>query len=134
MFLLEKYDKLLEEPNKKGVTNAHLSGILYGYSEFARFGFIAAVFYIGMVLIVNKGYDPENVFTGIMILFMAAIGAGFAFSQAPSMSKAKDAAKSIFAIIDEPSLIDVRDNKGHTDIKKGEIELNTVEFRYPSRS
>jgi ABC-type transport system involved in Fe-S cluster assembly fused permease/ATPase subunit len=57
-FLLDKYDKLLEEPNKRGVKNAHLSGLLYGYSEFARFGFIAAVFYIGMVLVIKKGFDP----------------------------------------------------------------------------
>jgi ABC-type multidrug transport system fused ATPase/permease subunit len=55
-------------------------------------------------------------------------------SQIPSMSKAKEAANTIFAIIDEPSLIDVRDEKGLKEVKKGEIEFNKVDFRYPSRT
>jgi ABC-type multidrug transport system fused ATPase/permease subunit len=75
-FLLDKYDVLLEEPNKMNVKNAHKSGFLYGYSEFSRFGFIAAVFYFGMLLIIKQGLTPIDTFTGIMVLFTSALGSG----------------------------------------------------------
>jgi hypothetical protein len=31
-FLMNKFDNLLEGPNKQGIKNAHLAGIFYGYS------------------------------------------------------------------------------------------------------
>jgi hypothetical protein len=45
-------------------------------------------------------------------LFVAALGTGISLSSAPSVSKAKEAASKIFAIIDEQSKIDTRENKG----------------------
>ena len=50
------------------------------------------------------------------------------------MGKAKDAAKTIFGIVDEASKIDTRDDKGVKEVKKGEIEFVNAEFRYPSRN
>jgi ABC-type multidrug transport system fused ATPase/permease subunit len=49
------------------------------------------------------------------------------------MGKARDAANKVFAIIDEPSKIDVRENKGYTQIEKGEIVLENIDFKYPSK-
>lgn len=49
--------------NRKAVINAHIAGIFFGYSMFARFGFIAVVFYIGAVLMnEGDGYDTKGVF------------------------------------------------------------------------
>ena len=31
-FLLAKYEKLLEDPNQKGIRNAHIAGFFFGYS------------------------------------------------------------------------------------------------------
>jgi len=89
---MNKYDNLMIEPNKQAVKNAHISGILFGYSLFSRFGFIAAVFYFGTLMIVNQGLEPENTFTAIYILFLSAMGAGMAISHAPSAGKARDSA------------------------------------------
>jgi ATP-binding cassette subfamily B (MDR/TAP) protein 1 len=132
-FLMKKYDDLLIEPNRLAVKNAHISGILFGYSMFARFAFIASVFYFGTLMIVNHGLAQENTFTGIQVLFMSAMGAGLAVSHAPSASKAKESANKVFAIVDEPSLIDVRSTEGIKKIERGEIEFDQVDFRYPSR-
>ena len=55
-------------------------------------------------------------------------------SNAPSIGKAKDAARQIFGIIDEPSRIDTRDKKGTKVIQRGEIELRHTDFKYPSRT
>lgn len=65
---------------------------------------------------------------------MAAIGSGIALSAAPSVGKAKEAAKTIFGIIDEPSAIDTRIEKGAKTITHGEIELRNTDFKYPSRT
>jgi hypothetical protein len=50
---------------------------------------------------------------------MAALGTGISLSSAPSVAKAKAAAEKIFAIIDEPSLIDTRSDAGVKEIKHG---------------
>jgi len=65
---------------------------------------------------------------------VAALGTGISLSSAPSLGKAKDAAKAIFGIIDEPSKIDTRDEKGVKEVTKGEIEFVSTDFRYPSRN
>jgi ABC-type multidrug transport system fused ATPase/permease subunit len=69
-------------------------------------------------------------------MFVGAIGAGVSVSQMPSMSKAKKSARKIFGIIEDPSLIDPRlipFKSEEKTIKKGEIVLKNVDFRYPSR-
>jgi len=101
--ILEKYDNLLVEPNKQAVKNAHIAGMLFGYSLFARFGFVAASFYFGTLLVANYGLDREQTFTAIQIVFLASFGTGIAISHAPSIGKAKDSAGKVFEIIDEPS-------------------------------
>jgi ABC-type multidrug transport system fused ATPase/permease subunit len=49
------------------------------------------------------------------------------------MGKARDAANKVFEIFEEKSTIDVRDKKGFTKVEKGEIQLDKVDFRYPSK-
>ena len=67
-------------------------------------------------------------------LTMAAIGISQTSSFAPDSSKAKNAAASIFAILDKKSKIDPSEESGmKLDDVKGEIELRHVSFKYPSR-
>ena len=67
-------------------------------------------------------------------LTMAAIGISQTSSFAPDSSKAKNAAASIFAILDRKSKIDPSEESGmKLDDVKGEIELRHVSFNYPSR-
>ena len=67
-------------------------------------------------------------------LTMAAVGISQSSSFAPDSTKAKNAAASIFSIIDRKSKIDPSDESGETiaDIK-GEIQLRHVSFKYPLR-
>ena len=67
-------------------------------------------------------------------LTMAAMAISQSSSIAPDSSKAKGAAASIFAILDRKSKIDASDESGMTlESVNGEIELQRVSFRYPSR-
>ncbi len=133
-YLLTKFDKLLEVPNMQGIRSAHVSGFWFGYSQCVRFIFIGVVFYISAIFINKKVENPQDTYIGVYTLFVAAIGTGVSLAQAPSVEKAKKAAKTIFAIIDEPSKIDTRDEKGEKVIKHGEIEFLNADFQYPSRN
>lgn len=65
---------------------------------------------------------------------MAAIGISQSSSLAPDSSKAKSASASVFAILDRKSKIDPSNDSGMTlENLKGNIELQHVSFRYPTR-
>jgi ATP-binding cassette subfamily B (MDR/TAP) protein 1 len=112
----------------QGIRSAHVSGFWFGYSQCVRFIFIGVVFYISAIFINKKVENPQDTYIGVYTLFVAAIGTGISLAQAPSVEKAKKAAKTIFAIIDEPSKIDTRDEKGEKVIKHGEIEFVNADF------
>lgn len=140
-FMLEKYYGLLEGPNLQGIKKAHISGILYGYSQSVRFIFVALSFYFA-ILILENSENPErdrrSVFTAVYIMFVGAIGSGVAVSQMPSLSRAKAAARKIFTIIKEDSQVDSRDvatiGGEANQITKGYIKLQNVSFKYKSRN
>jgi ATP-binding cassette subfamily B (MDR/TAP) protein 1 len=71
-------------------------------------------------------------------VFFALTMAATAVTQSSSFStdsqKAKNAAASIFAIVDRKSRIDPREDSGISlDDVNGDIELHHVSFKYPSR-
>lgn len=74
--------------------------------------FIALSFYFATLIIAkfNLTGDAKNdVFTAVYIMFVGAIGSGVAVSGMPSLSKAKQSANKVFAIIEEKSHIDPRE-------------------------
>jgi ABC-type multidrug transport system fused ATPase/permease subunit len=91
--------------------------------------FVGVVFYIAALFAKNYSDESsENLYIGVYTLFVAALGTGIALSSAPSISKAKAAAATIFQIIDEPSKIDTRDESGEKVIRHGEIEFVNADF------
>lgn len=131
--VLDRFSKLLEIPNKIGIKNAHKAGFWFGYSQCIRFFFMAFVFYISSIFIFDYHDNPDDTFIGVYLLFVAALGSGISISHAPSVSKARNAANKVFAIIEEPSLIDTRNSHGEKSISAGQIEFRNVDFKYPSR-
>jgi len=65
---------------------------------------------------------------------MTAIGVSQTSALAPDTNKAKDSTASIFEILDSKPTIDSSSNEGVTlETVKGDIELQKVSFRYPTR-
>jgi ABC-type multidrug transport system fused ATPase/permease subunit len=76
--------------------------------------------------------NQQKLFTGCYVVFVGSVGSGVSMGQMPSISRAKQAAKFIFGMIEEKSKIDP-DQKGLPfSINEG-IEFKNVMFRYPSR-
>ena len=132
-FILNRYNELLIIPHKAGIKRAHISGLFFGYSQSIRFAFIAFIFYIAAVFINRYGLNSEQVFTGCYVVFVGSIGSGVSISQMPSVSKAKASARTVFGIIEEPSLIDPKQT-GAQCTPSGAIEFKNLYFRYPSRN
>lgn len=131
--LINKFADHLLGPNKDSIASAHLTGFFFGYSSFARYNYLAFVFYICGLFIWKFGDDPESSFIAVYVVFISALGCGTQLAHAPSMGKAKDAAKEVFSIIDEESKIDARSEKGVMKVAHGEITIQDVDFRYPSK-
>ena len=131
-FILDRYSDLLVVPHLANIKRAHISGLFFGYSQSIRFIFIAFVFYVAAVFIQRFGLNSQSVFTGCYVVFVGAIGSGVSISQMPSVSKAKQAARTVFGIIEEPSTIDPKQPGNMVELN-GCIEFRNIFFRYPSR-
>lgn len=66
------------------------------------------VFYIAAIFIENYDENPDEIYVGVYVLFVAALGSGIAMANVPSVSNAKASAKTIFEIIDANTTIDSR--------------------------
>ena len=130
--ILERYAELLVIPREAGIKKAHISGLFFGYSQGIRFVFIAMVFYIAAVFTKRYHLDSQQVYAGCYVVFVGSIGTGVSLSQLPSLTKAREAAKLIFGIIEEPSKIDPK-QRGTEQITHGRVEFKNLWFRYPSR-
>lgn len=132
-FILGRYSELLIVPHRAGIKRAHISGLFFGYSQSIRFAFVAFVFYIASVFTAAYHLNQQQVYSGCYVVFVGSIGSGVSLSQMPSISKAKQSAKIVFGIIDDPSKIDPKQT-GHEKLSQGRIELKNISFRYPSRN
>jgi ABC-type multidrug transport system fused ATPase/permease subunit len=100
---------------------------------------VAISFYLASLVIEKFNMDAKqksDVFTGVYIMFVGAIGSGVSVSQMPSKSKAEKSANKVFSIIDEPSKIDPR-IKGvgrNMKVETGTVTFENVNFKYPSRN
>ena len=99
--------------------------------------YLSAAFVCGKLITVNiLGLDQYLVLATSFLLFTAFMGVGMQVTNIPSIQKAKESAREVFAIIDEPSSLDVRATTQDTitDIGRGRIQFKKVCFQYPSRS
>ncbi|KAJ9171655.1 hypothetical protein P3X46_014987 [Hevea brasiliensis] len=108
--VMQLYKKKCEGPLKTGVRQGLISGIGFGVSFFLLYSVYATSFYAGAQLVQHGKTKFSDVF------------------------QAKNAAASIFSIIDRKSKIDPSDKSGMTlENVRGEIEFRHVSFKYPLR-
>ena len=135
-FILRRYNRLLEIPHQSNIKKAHIQGLFFAYSQAIRFVFIGFIFFVAAVFVQKLDLDQaqtQSTFTGCYVVFVGAIGSGVSISQMPSISKAKQAARTVFGIIEVPSQINPK-QKGVNPELSGCIEFKNLYFRYPSRA
>ena len=60
--IMQQYEDLLNQPMKKKIKLAHLTGVAFGYSVAMRFIMIGSLFYIGSKLIIEYGLEAKGVY------------------------------------------------------------------------
>ncbi|KAF2282798.1 hypothetical protein GH714_043089 [Hevea brasiliensis] len=128
--VMDLYQEKCNGPVKKGVRLGLVSGAGLGFSFFILYCTNAFCFYIGSVLVQHGKATFGEVFKVFFALTIAAIGVSNSSAMGTDSSKAKDAAASIFNIIDRKPKIDSSSDEGTTlPHIKGDIELEKVSFR-----
>ncbi|KAL4965477.1 uncharacterized protein BDV14DRAFT_199881 [Aspergillus stella-maris] len=119
---------------RKSVISTLKSSVLYAASQSASFLCIALAFWYGGWLVVHEGYSRVQFFIAYAAVIAGAFSAGATFSFAPDMSKSRQAAQDIKALLDRRVCIDAcNETKGERlPEMKGDIELRDVVFRYPT--
>ncbi|PQQ01602.1 hypothetical protein Pyn_33202 [Prunus yedoensis var. nudiflora] len=132
--VMDAYQKKCDAPMKQGVRLGVVSGAGFGFSFFAMFCTNALVFYVGAILVKHGQATFEQVFKVFFALTISAMGVSQATGMAPDSNKAKDSAASIYQILDSKPKIDSSSDTGITlSTLVGEIELEHVSFKYPTR-
>ncbi|KAA8528153.1 hypothetical protein F0562_035596 [Nyssa sinensis] len=132
--VMQLYQKKCGGPLKAGIRHGLVCGAGFGMSLFLLFLVYAASFYAGARLVQDGKTTFGNVFRVFFGLSMTAVGISQSGSLTPDFGKAKSAAVSIFAILNQKSKIEYSDDSGTTlENVKGEIEFQHVSFKYPTR-
>ncbi|KAH7159792.1 ATP-binding cassette multidrug transport protein [Dactylonectria estremocensis] len=131
----DKYTKYLDDAKTLGYKKNLLYGIMFGGEYFVIFAGMGLAFWQGITMIARG--EVEEIGTVFTVLFSVIIAASTLNSIVPHMvtfSRAATAAAELFVLIDRVSEINPFDESGEkpTDTA-GEIELEGVTFRYPTR-
>lgn len=116
--ICEKFEQLLEGPMQDVIKKSNKAGAYYGLGQSGRTIYISLVFIINIEFLVAKwGLNGTDVFTSTYLLFFTYMSLGAQAANVPSITKAKQAAKPIFSIIDEPSELDIRVKSEQNSLK-----------------
>ncbi|KAK2176084.1 hypothetical protein NP493_686g01047 [Ridgeia piscesae] len=132
---VNEYKKLTDIPYKRSLRMAHVIGLAFSFSQSLIYIVYGVSFYFGAWLIEHRGLQFVDVFKVFGAIVFGAMGMGQASSFVPDYAKAKSAAARIFHIIDRVPEIDAFSTDGlkPQSSTQGAVELQEVQFRYPSR-
>ncbi|RHZ12418.1 hypothetical protein DYB26_008012 [Aphanomyces astaci] len=132
--IISRYDVLLEKPLKEGAKEAHVNGIMNGFSTASMFAVYALVFWYGAKLVESKSIDFGELMRTLMAIMMASQGVGQTAGFMGDTDAAKKSASKIFSIVDRKSAVDSSSTDGVVPTNvTGRIEFKDVSFNYPSR-
>ncbi|GAU19632.1 hypothetical protein TSUD_383260 [Trifolium subterraneum] len=129
--MMDMYQKKCSAPEKQGVRLGLISGIGLGFSYFALYCTIALYFYVGSILVHHGKATFGEVY---FCLTVTVVSVSKTLAVAPDTNKARDSTASIFEILDSKPTIGSSNNDGTIlETVKGDIELQQIKFRYPTR-
>jgi ABC-type multidrug transport system fused ATPase/permease subunit len=119
--------------------SANLYGFMFGFTTSITFYATAAAFTLGGYLVSNNlfGMTFENVMLVFSCIIFGAQSIGQTSSLMPDYAKAKAAVNKMFELVDRKPTINNWESESTEKIPVKDfdptIELNSLEFKYPSR-
>ncbi|CAB3408101.1 unnamed protein product [Caenorhabditis bovis] len=132
---LERFENALEVGRKTGLVKYFYMGCGVGFSNFCTYASYALAFWYGGTLIINDPtFDRGLIFTVFFAVMSGSTALGGALPHLGSLAVARGAATSVLKTINSTPKIDPYSLEGLvlTEVK-GDIQLENVHFRYPSR-
>ncbi|CAK8697430.1 unnamed protein product [Clavelina lepadiformis] len=128
------FERAQQASTRNALKKAIVAGLAYGYSQIMPFIVFAAVFRLGIHLILEENLPFENTFKVMMAIVYGATAVGQASTFVPDYGEAKTAANRVIGIITQEPIIDPYSDEGDRPTHcKGEVTFKTVYFRYPTR-
>lgn len=63
--IIDKFSFLMQAPLNKRISDSKIAAVFFGYSLSSRLLFIALVYYLGTVLIINFDLDHKSVYLSV---------------------------------------------------------------------
>ncbi|OEL38179.1 ABC transporter B family member 21 [Dichanthelium oligosanthes] len=128
------YNNKCQASRTQGIRTGIVGGLGFGFSNMMVYTSSALCYFVAAQFISHGTSTFPSVFKAFLSLILAMIGLSEASTLASDTKKAKDAATSIFSIIDKKSKIDSGTGEGLTlDPANGDIDFNHIRFKYPCR-
>ncbi|WOK97290.1 ABC transporter B family member 11-like [Canna indica] len=132
--VMNAYQLKCEGPMSNGKRQGIISGLGYSFSFFILYCTYALCFYVGARFVRDGSANFTQVFRVFYALTFASLSVSHSSTMVADMSQAREAATSIFAIIERKSKIDSSSNEGDVlEDVRGDIKFQNVGFSYPSR-
>ncbi|KAJ1954440.1 hypothetical protein GGI12_005790, partial [Dipsacomyces acuminosporus] len=132
---LKRYDEKLKKARAAGLRKAVVVGTSVGFIMFTIYSAYALGFWYGGKLIRQDEVSPATVIAVFLCLLNGGFSLGNAAPNLNSIASARGAAGKVYMVIDRKSPIDPVDTENGLSAENiaGEIELSSVNFRYPTR-
>jgi ATP-binding cassette subfamily B (MDR/TAP) protein 1 len=112
----------------------HLQAFVYALSNALLFFIQCTAFAFGWYLIKNDGLKVSDLYRIYATITFSSLILGRVYAQLPDQRKSRDAAKTVFKIIERKSKIDALGEDGlKPDKVFGDIKFENVHFSYPNR-
>lgn len=127
-----QFNKEISKNESQKWSESCTGGAIYGLGQASTFYLYGACFYAGAIFTIEYGLSFKDMFRAVLGIFFAAFGAGLSQQFLPDAKEADRAARGIFEVIEEPTLIKNSPNS-IKPVFEGRIEFKNVDFRYPGR-
>ncbi|RYP83762.1 hypothetical protein DL769_001294 [Monosporascus sp. CRB-8-3] len=133
--MAKRYEDFLAELERVGMKKSPNYGVLFSTEFFSVYSGYGLAFWQGVRMFARGEVDePGDIVTVIFAVVLAATSLTQIAPQIITITKAAAAADELFRVVDMKSAIDPLSSAGLTPEKcVGEIEVNALEFSYPSR-
>ncbi|KAG5998699.1 hypothetical protein E4U43_002373 [Claviceps pusilla] len=133
--LVNKFDSFLADAHRVGDKISLLFGILFSSEYCIVYLGFALAFWQGIQMLSRGEIETSGeVFTVLLSVTIAALSITALAPYSIDFTRAASAAAQMFALVDRQSAIDPFDESGEQPSKViGHIELNNVDFAYPTR-
>uniref|UniRef100_A0A0D9V4I1 MDR-like ABC transporter n=1 Tax=Leersia perrieri TaxID=77586 RepID=A0A0D9V4I1_9ORYZ len=132
--VIKTYSQKCQASMKQSIRSGMVGGLGFSFSYLMVYLTYALCFYVGAQFVHGGKSTFKDVFRVYFALIFTAFGISQTSAAASDSTKAQESAASLLAVIDRESRIDSSVDEGIILEKvNGTIDLNHVNFKYPSR-